>query len=78
VEGEAADFQDWKRLNAGEPHLGLPVWSDEEINPLDTLSFLTTLLTGGKRKARSKFHLMLRASMASGESAARCPLPAMT
>jgi hypothetical protein len=42
--------------------------------PLDTSSFLTTLLRrgmGGKRKARSKLHLMLRESMASGESAAR-------
>jgi hypothetical protein len=33
VEGEAADFQDWKQLKAGEPRLGLPIWGDEEINP---------------------------------------------
>jgi hypothetical protein len=73
VEGEATDFQNRKRLEARKPCLGLPIRGDKEEDPLDNSSFLTTLLRrgmGGKRKAMPKFHLMLRASMASGESAA--------
>ena len=74
VEREAADFQHWKDLKTGEPHLGFPTRSDEEEHPLQYLQLPHHPRKegmGGKRKTRRKTQTKLRASTASSPSATR-------